>query len=72
VLNKIDLPGAEPDRVIKEIEEVIGLDCSNAILCSAKEGIGIMDILNAIVARIPPPPDTSKRPLRALIFDRFR
>ncbi|KAK2391256.1 hypothetical protein P8452_28375 [Trifolium repens] len=71
VLNKIDLPGAEPDRVIKEIEEVIGLDCSNAILCSAKEGIGIMDILNAIVARIPPPPDTSKRPLRALIFDSY-
>ncbi|PNY09642.1 translation factor GUF1 chloroplastic-like, partial [Trifolium pratense] len=50
---------------------VIGLDCSNAILCSAKEGIGIMDILNAIVARIPPPPDTSKRPLRALIFDSY-
>ncbi|KAI5404866.1 hypothetical protein KIW84_051871 [Lathyrus oleraceus] len=70
VLNKIDLPGAEPDRVIKEIEEVIGLDCSNAILCSAKEGIGIMEILNEIVAKVPPPADTSKRPLRALIFDR--
>ncbi|KEH35649.1 putative protein-synthesizing GTPase [Medicago truncatula] len=71
VLNKIDLPGAEPDRVLKEIEEVIGLDCSNAILCSAKEGIGIMDILNAIVARVPPPSDTSKKPLRALIFDSY-
>ncbi|KAH1245934.1 Translation factor GUF1, chloroplastic [Glycine max] len=71
VLNKIDLPGAEPDRVIKEIEEIVGLDCSNAILCSAKEGIGIIEILNAIVARIPPPEDTSKRPLRALIFDSY-
>ncbi|XP_012571949.1 translation factor GUF1 homolog, chloroplastic isoform X2 [Cicer arietinum] len=71
VLNKIDLPGADPERVIKEIEEVVGLDCSSAILCSAKEGIGIMDILNAIVARIPPPADTSKRPLRALIFDSY-
>ncbi|XP_058786449.1 translation factor GUF1 homolog, chloroplastic-like [Vicia villosa] len=71
VLNKIDLPGAEPDRVIQEIEEVIGLDCSNAILCSAKEGIGIMEILNEIVAKIPPPADTSKKPLRALIFDSY-
>ncbi|KAL2347148.1 hypothetical protein Fmac_001148 [Flemingia macrophylla] len=71
VLNKIDLPGAEPDRVIKEIEEIVGLDCSNAILCSAKEGIGIIDILNAIVSRIPSPEDTSKRPLRALIFDSY-
>ncbi|KAL5075105.1 hypothetical protein RYX36_014089 [Vicia faba] len=71
VLNKIDLPGAEPERVIKEIEEVIGLDCSNAILCSAKEGIGIMEILNEIVAKIPPPADTSKKPLRALIFDSY-
>ncbi|XP_057985234.1 translation factor GUF1 homolog, chloroplastic isoform X3 [Hevea brasiliensis] len=71
VLNKIDLPGAEPDRVIHEIEEVIGLDCSNAIRCSAKEGIGITDILNAIVKRIPSPCDTAKLPLRALIFDRL-
>ncbi|CAN0858207.1 Translation factor GUF1 homolog, chloroplastic [Linum grandiflorum] len=71
VLNKIDLPGAEPDRVIQEIEEVIGLDCSNAILCSAKEGIGITDILTAIVKRIPPPTDTSQNPLRALIFDSY-
>ncbi|KDP31511.1 hypothetical protein JCGZ_15356 [Jatropha curcas] len=71
VLNKIDLPGAEPDRVIQEIEEVIGLDCSNAIRCSAKEGIGITDILNAIVKRIPSPCDTAEMPLRALIFDSY-
>ncbi|XP_027078580.1 translation factor GUF1 homolog, chloroplastic [Coffea eugenioides] len=71
VLNKIDLPGAEPNRVSQEIEEVIGLDCSNAIYCSAKEGIGITEILNAIVQRIPPPHDTNGRPLRALIFDSY-
>ncbi|XP_062083722.1 translation factor GUF1 homolog, chloroplastic [Humulus lupulus] len=71
VLNKIDLPGAEPDNVIREIEEIVGLDCSNAIYCSAKEGIGITEILNAIVERIPPPQDTASRPLRALIFDSY-
>ncbi|KAI3738980.1 hypothetical protein L2E82_29305 [Cichorium intybus] len=71
VLNKIDLPGAEPSRVVQEIEEVIGLDCSNAIYCSAKEGIGINEILNAIVQRIPPPLDSAKKPLRALIFDSY-
>ncbi|XP_017983951.1 PREDICTED: translation factor GUF1 homolog, chloroplastic isoform X1 [Theobroma cacao] len=71
VLNKIDLPGAEPDRVIKEIEEVIGLDCSNAICCSAKEGIGITEIFNGIVERIPPPHDAARSPLRALIFDSY-
>ncbi|KAH0973128.1 hypothetical protein GBA52_025284 [Prunus armeniaca] len=71
VLNKIDLPGADPDSVIKEIEEVIGLDCSNAILCSAKEGIGISEILDAIVERVPPPADTADKPLRALIFDSY-
>ncbi|PWA88522.1 translation factor [Artemisia annua] len=71
VLNKIDLPGAEPSRVIQEIEEVIGLDCSNAIYCSAKEGIGINEILSAIVQRIPPPPNSAGRPLRALIFDSY-
>ncbi|KAF2560635.1 hypothetical protein F2Q70_00014136 [Brassica cretica] len=71
VVNKIDLPGAEPEQVLREIEEVIGLDCSKAILCSAKEGIGITEILNAIVERIPPPPETADKPFRALIFDRF-
>ncbi|KAF5751767.1 translation factor GUF1 chloroplastic [Tripterygium wilfordii] len=71
VLNKIDLPGAEPDRVVQEIEEVIGLDCSNAIYCSAKEGIGITEILNAIVERVPPPRNTADMPLRALIFDSY-
>ncbi|KAK3036191.1 hypothetical protein RJ639_030261 [Escallonia herrerae] len=71
VLNKIDLPGAEPQRVSQEIEEVVGLDCSNAIQCSAKEGIGIMEILNAIVENVPPPHDSAERPLRALIFDSY-
>ncbi|KAL0431197.1 UNVERIFIED_CONTAM: Translation factor GUF1, chloroplastic [Sesamum radiatum] len=71
VLNKIDLPGAEPERVSREIEEVVGLDCSDAIYCSAKEGIGINEILRAIVQKIPPPQDTAERPLRALIFDSY-
>ncbi|MFQ3617783.1 MAG: translation elongation factor 4 [Cyanobacteriota bacterium] len=71
VLNKIDLPGAEPDRVKGEIEEIIGLDCSSAILASAKEGIGINEILESIVHLVPPPRDTVKEPLRALIFDSY-
>ncbi|MDB9541505.1 translation elongation factor 4 [Anabaenopsis tanganyikae CS-531] len=71
VLNKIDLPGAEPERVISEIEEIIGLDCSGAILASAKEGIGINEILAAVVERIPPAKDTTDAPLRALIFDSY-
>ncbi len=71
VLNKIDLPGAEPDRVISEIEEIIGLDCSGAILASAKEGIGIDEILEAVVERIPPPSNTVNERLRALIFDSY-
>ena len=71
VLNKIDLPGAEPERVLGEIEEIIGLDCSGAILASAKEGIGIDDILEAIVQRVPQPKDTLSDPLRALIFDSY-
>lgn len=71
VLNKIDLPGAEPDRVISEIEEIIGLDCSGAILASAKEGIGIDEILEAVVERIPPPKNTVDERLRALIFDSY-
>jgi GTP-binding protein LepA len=71
VLNKIDLPGAEPERVIGEIEEIIGLDCSAAILASAKEGIGIPEILEAIVERVPPPANTINESLRALIFDSY-
>lgn len=71
VLNKIDLPGAEPDRVKSEIEEIIGLDCSGAIRASAKEGIGIDDILESIVHLVPPPQDTVNQPLRALIFDSY-
>ncbi len=71
VLNKIDLPGAEPDRVAGEIEEIIGLDCSDAIQASAKEGIGIDDILESIVRKVPPPQDTVDEPLRALIFDSY-
>jgi GTP-binding protein LepA len=71
VLNKIDLPGAEPDRVIGEIEEIIGLDCSGAILASAKEGIGVPEILEAIVERVPPAANTVNESLRALIFDSY-
>lgn len=71
VLNKIDLPGADPDRVKQEIEEIIGLDCSGAVLASAKEGIGIEEILESIVFLVPPPQDTVSQPLRALIFDSY-
>ncbi|NCQ40932.1 MAG: elongation factor 4, partial [Cyanobacteria bacterium] len=71
VLNKIDLPSAEPERVIKEIEDVVGLDCTNIIHASAKSGIGIEDILEAIIAQVPPPEDTTEKPLRALIFDSY-
>jgi GTP-binding protein LepA len=71
VLNKIDLPGAEPERVLAEIEEVVGLDCSGAIYASAKEGIGIQEILESIVHLVPPPQDTVDKPLRALIFDSY-
>jgi GTP-binding protein LepA len=71
VLNKIDLPGAEPDRVKQEIEEIVGLDCSQAILASAKEGIGVPEILEEIVHLVPPPKDTVDQPLRALIFDSY-
>jgi GTP-binding protein LepA len=71
VLNKIDLPGAEPERVRAEIEEIIGLDCSGAILTSAKQGIGIQEILESVVLLVPPPRDTIDQPLRALIFDSY-
>ena len=69
VLNKIDLPSAEPERVKEEIAEVIGVDASDAVLCSAKTGIGIDDILEAVIAKIPPPKGDPSAPLKALIID---
>jgi GTP-binding protein LepA len=69
VINKIDLPGADSERTRNEIEQIIGLDASNAVLTSAKEGIGIDDVLEAVVKRIPAPPANAEMPLRALIFD---
>ena len=71
VINKIDLPSAEPERVKQEIEDVIGLDASEAILASAKTGIGIEDILEAVVAKVPPPQGDDNTPLKALIFDSY-
>ncbi|HBY61545.1 MAG TPA: elongation factor 4, partial [Solibacterales bacterium] len=69
VINKIDLPSAEPDRIREQIEQVIGLDASTAILASAKQGAGIHEILEAIVHTVPPPKGDPNAPLRALIFD---
>ncbi|MBP6002423.1 MAG: translation elongation factor 4 [Pyrinomonadaceae bacterium] len=69
VLNKIDLPSAEPDRIKEQIENIIGLDASDAVLTSAKSGLGVEDVLEAIVARIPPPKGDRNAPLKALIFD---
>jgi GTP-binding protein LepA len=69
VINKIDLPAADPERVRAEIEEVIGLDASEAVLASAKSGIGIEEILEQIVAKVPAPTGNPEAPLKALIFD---
>ncbi|MBA3897494.1 MAG: elongation factor 4 [Sphingomonadaceae bacterium] len=69
VINKIDLPAAEPEMVRKEIEEIIGLDASNAVLTSAKAGIGIEDVLDAIVERIPHPKGDRDGPLKAMLVD---
>ena len=69
VINKIDLPGAEPEEARRQIEEIIGLDGSGAILTSAKEGIGITEVLEAVVHRLPPPKGDASAPLKALIFD---
>lgn len=71
VINKIDLPSADPQMAIEEIEDFIGLPAQDAPLISAKEGIHIDEVLEAIVTRIPPPVDNSKKPLRALIFDSY-
>jgi GTP-binding protein LepA len=69
VLNKIDLPSADVDRAAEQIEEVIGLDCSGAVFASGKTGIGIIDVLEAVVAHVPPPKGDPAAPLRALLFD---
>ena len=69
VLNKIDLPAAEPERVRQQIEDVIGLDASDAVLCSAKSGIGIEEVLEAIVTRLPAPKGDPNAPLKALLVD---
>jgi GTP-binding protein LepA len=74
VLNKIDLPAAEPERIKQQIEDVIGLDASEAVLISAKTGIGIQDVLEAVVQKLPPPRnsddlDAAKKPLKALLVD---
>jgi GTP-binding protein LepA len=69
VINKIDLPSADVERAMDEIESDLGLDSDEVVLCSAKEGTGVLDVLEAIVARIPPPKGSPSDPLRALIFD---
>ena len=69
VLNKIDLPQAEPDRVAEEIEDIVGIDAVDAVRCSAKTGIGIEDVLEVIVNKIPPPEGDREAPLKALIID---
>src|SRR5687767_10396788 len=69
VINKIDLPGADPEEAKQQIEQVIGLDASEAVLASAKQGIGIKDILEAVVKKTPPPRGNTEAPLRALIHD---
>jgi len=69
VLNKIDLPSADPDRVISEIEDIIGIPAKEAVRASAKTGEGVEDILDAVIARIPPPRGTLAAPLKALIID---
>jgi len=72
VINKIDLPGADPERVLREIEEVIGLDCTHAVRCSAKSGIGMDDVLRVVCEQIPPPESGKEDgPLQCLIFDSY-
>ena len=69
VVNKIDLPSADPDRVLEEVEEAIGIDCTESNLISAKTGIGVKDLIDAIVDRVPPPVGDTDAPTKALIYD---
>ncbi len=69
VINKIDLPAADPERVRQEIEETLSIDCSSELLASAKEGTGIIEVLEAVIQRVPAPAGTDEGPLRALVFD---
>jgi GTP-binding protein LepA len=69
VINKIDLPAADPENVRRQIEDVVGIDASEAILCSAKEGVGIREILEAVVKKLPPPVGDADKPLRVLLLD---
>ena len=69
VLNKIDLPSADPERVKQEIEDVIGVDASDAVLCSAKTGLGVRDVIEAVIKKIPPPQGNVDAPLKALVID---
>src|SRR3546814_4011037 len=69
VINKIDLPAAEPEQVKKEIEDIVGLPADDAVLTSAKSGIGIDEVLEAIVTRIPPPKGDRDAPLKAMLVD---
>ena len=69
VLNKIDLPAAEPERVAQEIEDIVGIDASDAVRCSAKTGVGVVDVIERLVTSVPPPEGDSNAPLQALIID---
>ena len=69
VLNKIDLPSADPERVKQEIEDVIGVDASDAVMCSAKTGLGVRDVLEAVIKKVPPPQGNVDAPLKALVID---
>ncbi len=69
VLNKIDLPSADPDNAASEIEEVIGIDASDAVHCSAKTGLGVIDVIESLIAKVPPPKGDADAPLQALIVD---
>src|SRR5579885_39619 len=69
IINKMDLPAADPERVKGEVEDMIGIDASDAVLASAKSGLGIEDVLERVIERIPPPKGDDQAPLKALIFD---